>query len=254
MKDSVKEFENLNQKVEVLFESLSFLNPNKWFSDKSSDAEANRNYSQNSTINQYLQSIESGEECSPNAPNQRFHSEPGSNSATFYSIKNKKLVPTGFVKDIKPFLANSGFSKKMLRCYDLSKDRLKIGWLFNGEFNADILDWDKKKRKVIFQGQWKNGLFGGISYSKHSDKAIESPLSKEYYILKKHQEIGPYTAGQIIGLVEKGKLSFGSIIRPIESTDYQYVSNDKNLAFLLQKPTPKTTPKKPNSNPAGQLG
>jgi len=251
MKDSVLEFEKLNDKVEKFFEAFS-LNPLDWFKDKR-EAEPNASYQKGQAVDKYLSSIESGEECAPGVSNNRFHSEPGSNSATFYSIKNKKLTPTGFVKDIKPFLANAGLSKRVLRCYDLKKDKLNIAWLFNGEFNADILDWNKKQRKVIFQGTWKNGLFAGLNYPKVTEPTVESPLKKQYFILKKNQEIGPYSAAQILKLVEKKQLNTNSIVRPTESTDYQYVGKDKILAMLLKAiatPAKKSTKK---SNPASQL-
>lgn len=258
MKDSVKEFEKLNENLNKILEA-NWFNPLSWFSDKSQESEPNKSYQRSDVINKHLQSIESEEECAPGTSNRRFSSEPGSNSATFYSIKNKKIVQTGFVKDIKPFLDNAGISKKFLRCYDLSKDKLKINWLFNGEFNADILDWDKKKKKVIFQGIWKSGLFGGINYPKQDEKTIESPLEKKYYILDRNQEIGPYTASQILKLKQNWKLSDSSIIRPSDSTDYQYLNKDKTLAFLLKndymgtKPVKSTEKPAIKSNPASQL-
>lgn len=256
MKDYIKEFEEINERVEKLLEAgfwnrLKNVVTGKSFGDSAEGKkkQANRKsgvtrkYTSSTAAQNYLQSIESGEECKPGVSNGRFSSEPGSNSATFYKAKGDK--GTGIVKDIKPFLDNAGISKKTLRCYNLEKDPLRIAWLFDGTFNADVLGWDKKKKKVIFQGDWKDGLFGGINYPRATDKMADSPLEKQYKIVKKGQEIGPFSANDILKLIAKGKETIDTIIRAVDSTDYQYVKDDKILSYLLKSLTKKTTTQTP---------
>lgn len=160
MKDPIKEFENLNSRIEKLFEGLGWLNPGNWFSDKPQSGQPNRSYTPGPALNKHLSDIEN-KKSDLGVYNNRFSSDPGSVEAYFY---NKKGEITGHVKNINPFLESAGITKATLRTYDLQKDKMKIKWLFDGVFEANFLGWDKKNKKVIFQGEWKNGLFGGIEY------------------------------------------------------------------------------------------
>jgi hypothetical protein len=291
MKDYAQQFDELNERVEKLFEAgfwqklkgaakstaqkLSGVpfedSPEEKKRKKNLKAGVNRTYVSNtSSASNYASSIETGEECKPGKSNGRFYSEIGSNSAVFYSLVNNKVTPTGFVNDIKPFLDNAGISKKILRCYNLEKDPLRIAWLFNGAFKANMLDWDKKKRKVLFHGDWKGGggaVFGGILQGAE-EKAANSPLLKQYKIVKKGQEIGPFTANDIINLISKEeakrkeiekktpgvqyvpKYTVDSIIRALDSTDYQRVKDDKTLSYLLKT----FSQKQPTSNIQPSVG
>lgn len=241
MKDSISEFEDLNGRIEKLFEGLGWMNPLNYFKDKPKHNQANTTYSgRGQALNKHLAGIESGEECALGQSNGRFVSEPGQQDAHFYSIKKNKLFRSGYVKNIKPFLDNAKISKRFLRCYDLQKDSMKIGWLFDGEFNAEMLDWDIKKRKVIFQGTWKMGAFNGIM-SPNTNQP-KPPITKQYFVLISGQEVGPYTAGDIVKSFEKGKLTADSIVRPEDSSDYIHIKDDKTLSFLT-----KSIPKKPNN-------
>ncbi len=176
MKDSVQEFENLNNRIDKLFEGLGWLNPTNWLKDKPKYDEPNRNYTSGPALNKYLSKVESGE-CDFGVSNHRFSSDPGKSDAYFY---NKSGDIAGYVKNIKPFLEKAGITKQTLRCYDLNKDKMKISWLFNGNFEADFLSWDRSKRKVIFQGQWKNPLlpFEGIESKRLDTNPITKPVIK----------------------------------------------------------------------------
>lgn len=165
MKDSVKEFEDLDNRINRLFEGLGWLNPTNWLKDKPKSNEPNTNYNGTGpALIKYLSKVDSGD-CDFGISNKRFSSDPGKSDAYFYD--NSGDI-TGYVKNIKPLLEKAKITKQTLRCYDLKKDKLKIAWLFNGVFEADFLSWDTKTRKVIFQGQWKNNTlpFEGIEYQR----------------------------------------------------------------------------------------
>lgn len=240
MKDSLEKFEDLNKRIDKVFEAFDWLNPKKWLNPQSKD-------NNTSSIDRHLQSIESGDECAPGQSNKRFVSPLGKYDASFYSIKRiagkNILAKTGTVKDIKPFLDNAGISKRILRCYDLQKDKLRIAWLFNGEFDADILDWDPKKKKVIFQGKWHKGIFGGINSAKPTEQIL-SPLEKMYYVVVSGHEIGPFSAENILKSYQKNKVNGDTVIRPDNSADYQHIKDDKVLSFLI-----KSMPTKPSKAP-----
>ena len=176
MKDSVKEFEDLNNRIEKLFEGLGWLNPGNWFKDKPQSGQPNRNYTSGPALNKYLSNIEN-KKSDLGQYNNRFSSDPGSTDAYFYD-RNGEI--TGYVKNMNPFLESAGITKATLRTYDLKKDPMKIKWLFDGNFEADFLGWDKKNKKVIFQGEWKNGLFGGIEYTtpKKTGTTTKKPTPK----------------------------------------------------------------------------
>lgn len=176
MKDPVKEFENLNNRIEILFEGLGWLNPKSWFTDKPKYGQPNRTFNRGQAATQHLSDIDA-EKSELGAFNKRFSSDPGMSTATFY---NKKGQITGDVKNIKPFLQNAGITKATLRTYDLNKDPLKIRWLFDGRFEADYLDWNKKQKKVIFKGKWLTSTlpFNGIDANNQipiSKKTVKNP-------------------------------------------------------------------------------
>jgi len=231
MKNQIEELQKLSDETEQLFEAFG------WFRKKPKPQATATSY-----LQQHQQNIETGAECAPGKSNGRFTSELGSNEAMFYNVKGGKTVPTGIVKNIKPFLDNAGLSKKLMRCYDLQKDRLKIAWLFNGEFTADILDWDKKKRKVIFQGTWKKGLFGGINYEAPTQKKTINPMESKFFILRQGVEIGPYPAAQIVKMMKNNTVDGNTVVRPEDSADYQNISQEKTLKFLLQSAAVQPTP------------
>ncbi len=238
MKNQIDELQKLSEETERLFEVFG------WFQRKPKAKSAAI-----SNLDKHKQGIDSGTECAPGKSNGRFTSEVGSNEAIFYTISNNKTVPTGIAKNIKPFLDNANISKKILRCYDLQKDPLKIAWLFNGEFVADILDWDKKKRKVIFQGTWKKGLFGGINYEAPTQKPTVNPMESKFFILRQGVEIGPYTALQIVKMMKNNTVNGQTVVRPEESLEYQNISKEKTLKFLLQSAVPAA-----QAAPAGRNG
>lgn len=169
MKDQVKEFEDLNNRIEKLFEGLGWINPSNWFQDKPKLGATKEYVSNNPSLNKYLSDIDA-KKSNLGAFNNRFTSEPGSTEATFY---NQKGAISGHVRNIQPFLQNAGISKEILRTYDLKKDKLGIKWLFDNPFDAEFLDWDKKNRKVIFKGVWKGGhhSFNGIEYKELGAKS-----------------------------------------------------------------------------------
>lgn len=231
MKNHLNELNKLFKETEELFEAFG------WFKRKPQNQTPSA-----SSLQQHQQAIETGNECAPGKSNGRFSSELGSSEATFYSVKDKRIVPTGFVKNIKPFLDNSGMTKRMMRCYDLVKDKMKIAWLFNGEFNADVLDWDRKKKKVIFQGTWKSGTFGGMKAEnpneKPESKPAVSPMQSKYYILRQGTEIGPYKASDIVTMMRNNTVNGNTIVRPENAAEYNYVSKDKTLQFILKSAAP----------------
>jgi len=238
MKDPVKQFEELDGRINKLFEA--WFNPKSWFQDKSSSGPKKIQFQQTDAQKQRRQDVESGEECAPGYSNGRFGSEHGSSKAKFY--------PNGKVEDINPFLRNAGISKRFLRCYDLQKDKMKIAWLFNGNFEADVLDWDPKKKKVIFQGKWNGGLFNGLNYAKpNQTPEIEKRNYKYFVVSKRGVEKGPFTANQIVKAVNKGTLTVDSKIRPENFADYQYVRDNKILSFMLKIPSTTTSKSKAHS-------
>jgi hypothetical protein len=225
MKNHLQELQQLFDETEKMFEVFG------WFKKKPA---AQPQVQQQTYLQKHQQGIESGSECAPGKSNNRFTSELGSNEATFYSIKKGKTVPTGSVKNIKPFLDNAKISKQTLRCYNLEKDPLRIAWLFDGEFDADVLGWDSKKRKVIFQGTWKKGLFGGINYEPPSKKPAINPMESKFFILKQGIEIGPYTAAQMVKLMKNNTVNGETVIRSEESAEYESVGKNKTLKFLFK--------------------
>jgi hypothetical protein len=242
MKNPFEELQKLSEETEQLFEAFG------WFKRKPKNQPQATSY-----LNQHQQNIETGAECAPGKSNGRFTSELGSNEATFYTIKGGRTIPTGTVKNIKPFLDNAGISKKIMRCYNLDKDPLKIAWLFNGEFAADILDWDKKKRKVIFQGTWKKGLFGGINYeAPNVQKPKPNPMESKFFILNQGVEIGPYTAAQIVKMMKNNTVNLNTVVRPEDSVDYQNIGKEKTLKFLLQSAVPTPQPAPAGANRGGR--
>lgn len=248
MKDSIKEFENLNNRINKLFEGLGWMNPSNWFSDNSQTNKIKDSYKRGSALTDYLSKIESGE-CEYGVSNNRFSSEPGKNDAYFYDESGEV---TGYVKNIKPFLSKAGITKQNLRCYNLDKDKLNISWLFDGKFNAEILSWDTKKRKIIFNGKWNGGLYNGITYVNPDYKPSIEKQKYKYYILNKGKEVGPYTSDQIVKAVNKGVISTESIIRPENSTDYQQIKDNALLAILFKsvKTTKSSVVKKPITKPS----
>ena len=238
MKDSVKEFEDLDNRINALFEGLGWLNPGNWFKDKPKQGQPNRSYSRGSALSNYLSKIDAGE-CEYGTSNGRFSSEPGTDSASFYDQTGNL---TGKVANIKPFLKQAGITKQTLRCYDLNKDPLKIRWLFDGNFEAEILGWDSKKKKVIFQGKWNKGLFGGISYKTPSQTPEAENKVYGFYILTSRNKLkGPYSSNQIVKSVQNGSLSVDSIIKPENSADYQQIKDNKLLSMLIKTISTKQT-------------
>lgn len=241
MKDSVKDFEDLNNRINNLFEGLGWLNPGNWFNDKPKSNEPNKEFKRGEAAKKYLNKIESGE-CERGTSNGRFTSEPGSDKAYFY---DKRGNQTGFVENIKPFLTKAGITKQTLRCYNLIKDPLKIGWLFDGNFNATILGWDSKSKKIIFQGKWNGGFFKGINY-KHPEE--QNPVTEKrnykYFILRKGKEIGPYSSSQIIKAIQKNIIDIETVIRPENSAEYQYIKDNPLFSFLLKSNKTTTSSKK----------
>lgn len=242
MKDPVKQFEELDGRINNLFEA--WFNPKSWFQNKPKYGSKVKIDFTGKTASgeQRRQAVEDGTECEPGESNRRFGSELGSAAAKFY--------PNGKVKDINPFLINANISKRFLRCYDLQKDKMKIAWLFDGNFDADVLDWDPKKKKVIFQGKWNGGLFNGINYARPSQAPETEKRNYKFFVVSKRGvESGPYTANQIVKAVNKGKLTIDSVIRPENFADNQYIKDNKTLSFMLKIPptTPikKKKPKKP---------
>jgi len=232
MKDPVKQFEELDGRINNLFEA--WFNPKSWFSNKPSSNTKKIDFQQTDAQKQRRQDVESGEECAPGQSNGRFGSELGSAEAKFY--------PNGKVKDINPFIRNAGISKKFLRCYDLKKDKMKIAWLFNGDFEADVLDWDPKKKKVIFQGKWNGGLFNGVNYARPKQTPETEKRNYGYFVVSKRGvESGPFTANQIIKAVNNGKLTIDSTVRPENFADYQHIRDNKILSFMLKSPSATTS-------------
>lgn len=225
MKDKVKEFELLQEKSEKIFELFGNL-------FKPASRNLNITHQKSQVTNNYLASIDNGTECAPGHSNNRVTSEPGSTALTFYSIKGGKLAPTGQVKNIKPLLDNAGISKKVLRCYDIDKDPLKIRWLFDGEYIADILDWDKKQKKVIFQGKWINGIKGGIMNPGDPEQKVISPLQEKFMVYFQGREIGPYTGMQIKAFYMKKTFTANTKVRQENSKDYVFLKDTK-LFFLI---------------------
>lgn len=240
MKDPVKDFEDLNNRIDILFEGLGWLNPGNWFNDKSKPNEPNKGFKRGEAATKYLNKIESGE-CPRGTSNGRFTSEPGSDKAYFY---DKKGNQTGFVENIKPFLNKAGITKQTLRCYNIVKDPLKIGWLFDGNFDATILGWDSKLKKIIFQGKWNGGFFKGINY-KHPEEKTPATEKRnyKYFILQKGKEIGPYSSVQITKAIQKNIINLETVIRPENSAEYQHVKDNPLFSFLLQNSKATTTPK-----------
>lgn len=232
MKDSIQEFEDLNNRIDNLFEGLDWLNPGNWFKDKSKYNQPNREYSRSSVVSDYLSKIESGE-CDSGISNERFSSEPGSDSASFYDESGNL---TGKVKNIKPFLKGAGITKQTLRCYNIDKDPRRIAWLFNGKFDAQILGWDAKKKKVIFQGKWNGGLFNGVAYKNPEETPeIENKVYRFYVLSSRNKLKGPYTTNQIVKAIISGSLTLDSIIKPENSADYQHIKDNKLLSMLINK-------------------
>jgi len=237
MKDPVKQFEELDGRINKLFEA--WFKPSTWFQDKPSSGSKSISFQQTDAQKQRRKDVETGLECPSGTSNGRFGSEHGSAKAKFY--------PNGKVEDINPFLRNAGISKRTLRCYDLKKDKMKIAWLFDGNFEADVLDWDPKKKKVIFQGKWNGGLFGGINYAKPNQTPEIEKRNYGYFVLSKRGvESGPFTANQIIKAVNNGKLTMDSVVRPENFADYQRIMDNKILSFILTPPS--TTTSKPGTS------
>jgi len=245
MKDPVKQFEELDGRINKLFET--WFNPKSWFQNKPSNGPLVIDFKHRTDAQkQRRQDVETGEECAPGESNGRFGSELGSAEAKFY--------PNGEVKDINPFIINAGISKRFLRCYDLQKDKMKIAWLFNGNFKADVLDWDPKKKKVIFQGEWNGGLFNGINYAKPSQTPETEKRNYGYFVLSKRGvESGPFTANQIVKAVNNGKLTTDSAIRPENFADYQYIRDNKTLSFMLKNSSVTTSAPKSSKGLGGKL-
>jgi hypothetical protein len=261
MKDPVKQFEELDGRINNLFEA--WFNPKSWFSNKPSSTASTVSYGGSSLADKIRHRKESGEECggTGNTSNKRFYSEDGSNSAKFYS---KKGEITGEVDDIKPFIDGAKISKKYLRCYNLTKDPLKIAWLFNGNFKANVLGWNPKTKKVTFQGKWKGGVFMGEKYagSEETPVVIDKKVYG-YYVILNNKSIGqkngkPFTASQIIDKINrqeplyykldkitkqkigdptKGVYDENTIIRQENLADPQYVKDNKTLSLMLNPPT-----------------
>ena len=270
MKDPIKQFEELDGRINNLFEV--WFKPSTWFSSKQSSTGATASYGGSALADKMRKDKESGAECGEgNSGNKRFNSEDGSNSAKFY---NKKGEITGEVDDIKPFISGAKISKKYLRCYNLTKDPLNISWLFNGNFKASVLGWNPKTKKVTFQGKWKGGVFMGEKYAGQEEtSAIIDKKVYGYYVILNNKSISnngkPFTASQIIDKINKkeplyykldkitktkigdpakGVYDENTIIRQENLADPQYVKDNKTLSLMLN-PSPATTSNQNPTNP-----
>lgn len=230
MKDPVKQFEELDGRINKLFEA-NFLkrlfnrvkptNKSQTSSpqSKSLSSTTSSDYEDADTlIKNYKKGLESGAGCTTGVPNGQFKSAPGSNSAIFLTVTTKPIIPittgqtqnkkfnvigkplkktfhaVGKVDDISKFLSNAHISKEYLNCYDIKKDPLKIKWLFNGAFDAKTLDWDENSKKVKFTGTWKGGFgvkFDGILVgSDISPEKVSQPQQVKPQFVTKNKGIG----------------------------------------------------------------
>ena len=270
MKDLVTEFENLNDRIESLFEGLGWLNPSGWFKNKQQSDQPNKEYTRGPALTKYLSKIETGD-CDSGISNKRFISNPGSSEAYFHNA----LGGISTVKNIKPFLEKAGITKQTLRCYDLNKDPLKIDWLFDGVFDAEFLSWDKDKKKIIFKGRWTptSTQFNGVLAKTPEELASSNKIENKYFVVIGDKEYGPFSSGDIVKSIKSNKPLKGykrfkatleTIIRPTNSTHTQLVKDNKSLVLKLQQtssnivkkaqkttkkpvivPTPRRLPKNP---------
>jgi len=146
MKDAVKKFEEMYQMTESWFDN---------FHNKMKNT-IKPKYSQNQNVQQLLKKhgkdLESGDECKglSKGPNNLFFSTVGSSEALFGKNRNK-------VED----MGDLKISKRELRCYDLTKDKFGIAWLFdnNAKFTAKKI-WGQPG-DIHFEGIWESGIFKG---------------------------------------------------------------------------------------------
>lgn len=232
MKDQVEEYEQLQAKIDNLFEAIKLPS---WLTPKPRTNTINITHQKPQSVIDYEKSVENNTEC-PGGGNGRFVSELGSASGTFYSSNFKHK---GFVKDLTPLINNAKISKKFLRCYDLTKDPMKIAWLFNGDFEADYLDWDTQQKKIIFSGKWKNPSLPmyGINVSNQTDS--KSPHNRTYKVFLNKKIFGPFTFDQMIAMLQKKQLNAQSAILPSDGNNYIALSDDKSLSIILQNLAPK---------------
>lgn len=240
MKDPVQEFEALNEAIGNIFNRIgNVVNKKLGVSNKGANTAYITPKSAQQNITAHAQGIETGSECPVGtAPNGKFFSEVGSPHAQFGE--------RGYVKNIVPFLNSLNISKRDLRCYDLKKDKLKIKWLFDGDYEADTI-WFKK-RKIYFQGKWNNGAFEGVFVPTTDIHPLSGPPTIEFYILVDGKQTGPYTNEKIPTLVKYNLLNANSLIWKSGLKNWIQAKNDAQLSVMLNpaitppvKPGQKTT-------------
>jgi len=247
MKDPVKEFEDLNNRIENLFEAFNWgkLHPKNWlYKDK---PQPNKQYVRSSSVEKHLANVDA-KKSDLGKYNNRFTSEPGSSEAFFYDKSGKR----SHVKDITPFIENAGITKATLRTYDLKKDPMKIGWLFDGNFEAELLDWNKSSKKVVFKGKWfpASSKFMGINYDQADNVPTAKKIEFKYFIKKADKEFGPFSSNDIVQSIKnkvtiKGFKNLNTIVRAENASDYEKISDNKTLSYFISSLNKVITTKNP---------
>ena len=135
---------------------------------------------------------------------------------------------------------------------------MKIGWLFDGNFEAELLDWNKSSKKVVFKGKWfpASSKFMGINYDQADNVPTAKKIEFKYFIKKADKEFGPFSSNDIVQSIKnkvtiKGfknlKVTLDTIIRPTNSANTEFVKDDKLLTQKLQQIT--KTAKVPAQSP-----
>lgn len=230
MKDPVEEFERMRKITE------SFLDDFNGRLKKTLNVGYKPNPNIQHLMSKHANDLESGAECKgiSKGPNKLFFSQVGDIGAVIGQNRNK-------IEDI----GGLNISKRDLRCYDLTKDKYGIAWLFddNAKYHAKKI-WGGPN-DIHFEGEWSGGVFKGVWHGPDSNwktapanyqgtglgaaAAQVNPTVVNYTVLSKGKPV-QRTTQQIIKLLMLKKInSMTQIYRPGINTTNSYV-------FLHQLP------------------